>query len=464
MENYFYVTLNENTVEAVRRNAAFFMSPPESHIPVIMDSYRGQPITGANYFNLQLSNDLSGKGHTEYVKMNEALSSNRDWLSTLPRDQRPRGTLYQEESASLGAGYSFVMPAAELNQTIYRDTRTADTRTAPFAHNYVPYQSSSASMGNFDEFVHEQFANAINASLTNCPFRNNIRPHEVEQFKTQLVSEISRNPAFMTVMSNRARDEALNYHYFPFDRHKFIERARDETSPEFRRLNSTINDHVHDMYRNRRASFNPEFNELARPLVRKIEHLYQGNPHSKPAVDNEISGFVKKMTREEKTAKVLADTFAGTFVEKAITLARTGKKVYAGVMLAGALLGSSYVLPVAAVVAGTVIAGAAIASSIEHIAKFCKTADRKMGGGDMTPSRLDDMVKVAGNIMTAQELKGNNTLRTCRDRDDSRSFYACLNQTIRDNPQTLDHAIAQLNNSRQHDRAQTMTRGQAMRR
>ena len=463
MENYFYSKLNENTVEAVRRGAAFFMAPPASRIPTIVDSYSGQPITGANYFNLELSNDLSGKGHTEYVKMNEALSSNRDWFSTLPRENRPRGTLYQEERADSNAGYSFVMPTAELNQNIYRDNRTADDRAA--AHNYVPFQSNNATIGgNFDEFVHEQFANAINASLTGCSFKNNIQPQEMEQFKTQLVNEISRNPAFMAMAANKARDEALNYHYLPFDRDKFIERARDETSPEFTRLNSTINEHVHDMYRNRKESFNPEFNELARPLIVKIEDLYLGNPHSKPAVDGEISGFVKKMTKEEKSAKVLADTFAGTFVEKALKLAQTGKKVFAGVMLAGSLLGSQYALPAAAGIAGAVIAGAVIAGSVEHIVNFCKTTVNKMGGGDITPSRLDDVVKVAGNIMTAQELKGNNTLKTCRDQENARSFYAHLNQMIRDNPQMLDQAVAQLNNSRQQERTQTMARGQAIHR
>jgi len=452
MENYFYSRLNENTVEAVRRDAAFFMSPHDSRIPVIMDSYRDQPITGANYFNLQLSNDLSGKGHTEYVRMNEALSSNRDWLSTLPRENRPRGTLYQEEGAALSAGYSFVMPTAELNQNIYRDNRA-------HAHHYVSFQSSNAVMGNFDEFVHEQFANAVNASLTGCPFRNNIPPHEMEQFKRQLINEISRNPAFMAVMSNRARDEALNYHYVPLDRDKFIEMARDENSPEFRRLNSTINHHVHDMHHNRKMSFNPEFNELSRPLLIKVENIYLSNPHSKPAVDHEISSFVKKMIRQEKPARVLADTYAGTFVDKAIKLARTGRKIFAGVMLVGAVVGCQYAFP-----AGAGIAGAVIAGSIEQIMNFCKTAAHKMGGGDTNHSRLDDMVKVAAHIMTAQELKGNNTLRTCRDRDDHRSFYTHLNQTIRDNPQTLDHAIAQINHSRQHDRTQSVTRGQAMRR
>jgi len=459
MENNFYKELNKNAIEAVKRDVAFFMRTNNSRLPVISNGYTGDPITGVNYFNLNLCNDLSGKKHTEYVKMNEALSSNVEWFSTLPRENRPRGTLYQEESPTSHTRYSFVMPAVELNQNIYRDNRTADDRAAPPQNHYVPYQSNNAAMNNFDEFVHEQFANAINASLTNCPFKNNIQEHESEQYKTKLINEIIKNPSFMAGMANRASEEVMNFHYLPLDRNHFIEKARNENSPEFIWLNSAINHHVNDMYHNRKRSFNPEFDELSRPLVIKIENLYLGNPNSRPAVDNEISSFVKKMIRQERPAKVLADTYAGTFIEKAIKLAKTGKRIFAGVMLVGAVIGSQYAFPAA----GAGIAGAVIAGSIEQIMNFCKTAAHKMGGGDITHSRLDDLVKVAAHIMTSQELKGDRSLRTCHDQNNPRSFYVNLNQTIRDNPRTLDQAIAQVNNSREH-RTQSMTMGQTMRR
>jgi len=313
------------------------MGPNDSRIPHIIDSYSGQPITGANYFNLRLSNALNGKNYTEYVRMSEALASNRDWFSTLPRETRPMATVYREERASQNTGYSFMMPMEELNQSMYRDKRNVESRAAHERH-YVPFQSSNASMGNFNDFVHEQFSNAINASLSNCPFRNNIRPHEMEQFKTQLINEISRNPAFMTNAVNKARDEALEYHYPPFDRNNFIQKARDETSPEFLQLNSAINAHVHDMHHNRKQSFNPEFNELSRPLMVKVNNLYMGNPNPQPTVDGEISDFVKKMIRQDRTAGILADTFSGTIVEKALRLVRTGKRIVAGVQLAGVIL------------------------------------------------------------------------------------------------------------------------------
>jgi len=344
MENYFDRMLNENTIKALRQNAAFFMAPNDSRIPPIVDSYSGQPIMGANYFNLKLANDLSGRNHTEYVRMSEALFSNRDWFSTLPRENRPMGTLYREERATPNAAYSFVMPTAELKRGVYRDTPNVEIRAAPERY-YVPFQSSSASMNNFGEFVHEQFANAINASLTNCPFRNNIKPHEMEQFKSQLVNEISRNPAFMTTVVNRARDEALEFHHIPsFDRNNFIQKARNENSPEFLQLNSAINAHVHDMYQNRKPSFNPEFSELSRPLVINVGNLYMGNQNPKPAVDHEISGFVQKMIRQDRTAAILADAFAGTFVGRAIQLVRVGKKIAAGVMLAGAIINNPQAL------------------------------------------------------------------------------------------------------------------------
>ena len=456
MENFFYKELNHNAIEAVKQGRAFFMNPRDLYIPPINNSYTGTPIVGANYFNLNLVNDMRGTRHTEYVKVNEVLSSNIEWLSTLPREKRPRGTLYQEEGPASHSLYSFVVPAAELNQTVYYDRRNADNRSAALQDHYVPFQSNSAKMGNFDEFVHEQFSNAINASLTGCPFRNNINEHERDQYKIKLINEITRNPSFMAGMANRASEEVMNFHYLPLDRNNFIEKARNENSPEFMRLNSVIIDHVNDMYYNKKNSFNPEFNKLSRPLVIKIEDLYLGNPHSRSAVDREISGFVKKMIRQDEPAKVLADTYAGTFIEKAIKLARTGKRIFAGVMLVGAVIGSQCAFP-----AGAGIAGAVIAGSIEQIMNFCKTAAHKMGG-DASHPRSDDMVKIAAHIMASQEMKGDRSLKTCREQNNPHSFYVNLNRLIHDNPRILDQAVAQINNS--HHRTQSAERGQTMRR
>jgi len=335
MENSFYKELNRKTVEAVKKNAAFFMQPGDSSLPFISDSFSGKPITGANYFNLQLENDLNGTRRTEYVKMNEVLSSKPDWLSTLPREKRPRGTLYQEEGSPLEPRYSFVMPTAALNQDVYNDNR--DRR----GNDYIPFQANNARMGNFNDFIREQFTNAINASFSGCAFRSAVPEREMEQFKTRLINEITRNPEFMAGMANRAYQEVAELHYCPFDKKQFVEKARDETSHEFKQLHSAISDHVEDMYVNKKPSFNREFNELSKPLVITIVNLDIGKLGSlerKTVIGRETAQFIREAIRQDKPAAVLADTFAGTFVEKARKLARIGQKVFTGVMLAAALV------------------------------------------------------------------------------------------------------------------------------
>ena len=522
MDNSFYRELNTNTIQAIKRNEAFFMRPNDSYSPAITDALTGNPITGANYFNLRLVNDLSGKHYTKYVKMHEALSPNNGWASALRGDSSPRGIIYREENALLNPAYSFVMPAAELNQDIFRESR-AKTHTG----NYTPFQSHNTKTGSFDDLVHGQFTNAVNASLSGCPFRSTIGEQEMDQFKTRLVNEIYRNPAYMSDMADKASQEVMNFHYIPFDRNNFIERARDENSNEFVQLNKAINGHVHDMHQNRQKSFNAEFDELSRPLIINIDKLYMGSQNPQPAVDREISEFVKKSMRQDRAATVLADVFAGTFIEKAIKLVRTGKRIFAGIMLAGSLFNSRGTADDG--IAGSIVesqykirenfserdrvvinnrvfqgnelrnilnfdnapfnlAGSGKIGSRDYemayqaeksilnmhpaisrdeyyrdmanrqIINFYASAAHKMNAGSGM-----DFVNIAGRIMASQELKGNNALKSCSDTNNARSFFACLNQTIRDNPQTLDQAIARLNNSRQ-PRAHTATKSHAMQR
>jgi len=335
MENSFYKELNKKTVEAVRRDTAFFMRPGDSSLPFICDSFSGKPITGANYFNLQLDNDLNGTRRTEYVKINEVVSSKPDWLSTLPRENRPKGILYQEEGPSLNPRYAFVIPTAALNQDIYTDNR--DRR----GNDYIPFQTNNTRISGFDDFIREQFTNAVNASLSGCAFGSNIPEKEMDQFKTRLINEITGNPQFMAGMADRAYQESAEFHYCPFDKTQFIEKARDENSHEFSQLHSVIGEHIEDIYINKKQSFNREFNELSKPLVINIVHLHLDKldgSERKTAIGRETMRFIKEKIREDKPAYILADTFAGTFVEKAHKLARIGQKVFTGVMLAAALV------------------------------------------------------------------------------------------------------------------------------
>jgi hypothetical protein len=227
------------------------------------------------------------------------------------------------------------MPTAALNQDIYQDNRNRR------GDDYIPFQTHNARVGSFNDFVREQFTNAINASFSGCTFRSAIPEREMDQFKTRLINEITGNPDFMAGITNRAYQEVAELHYCPFDKKQFIEKARDENSHEFKQLNSAISDHVEDMYTNKKSSFNREFNDLSRPLIINIENLHidsLGSSDRKTVIGRETTQFIKEKIREDRPASILADTFTGTFIEKAHKLARVGQKVFTGLILAAALV------------------------------------------------------------------------------------------------------------------------------
>jgi hypothetical protein len=409
MENDFYTMLNRNTVEALKGDMAFFMNPNPTHMPILNNSFEGIPITGANYFNLMLSNSLNGTNYTEYVRMNEVLASKTDWLSALPPENRPRGIVYQEESQSSYPRYSFMMPTARLNQDMYRDNQENVMQRA----NYVPFQTNNTHMGNFGAFIQEQCANAVNASLTHCTFKSNIPEQNMNQFKSLLVNEIVKNPEYMAGVANKAYQEVMNQHYLPFDRKNFIERARDTHSNEFKQLNDAITDHINDMHTNKKVSFNHEFNELSRPLIIKIENFHHGKPSQgqKDAIGGMVTDFIREKIKQDKPAEVLTDTFIGSFIEKTQKLAQVGKKVFAGVALACSILS-----PV------------------------------------LTQSfQPEDFMNITSSLAMLRSMKGSPDLKTHLDNKDTRSFHICLDKTLRTNPKLLEQAICQYNNTNRHE-------------
>jgi hypothetical protein len=332
MQNSFYDELNNNAVEALNNDKAFFTKQGEIQMPIINNSLTGNPITGANYLNLQLSNDLNDTHHTEYVKMNDVLSSMPEWMSGITNNNRPIGSLYQEESISNEPKYSFVMPTAELDQNIFQDN---PDQAIP-RKNYVPFQSNSSTIDNFSEFVQEQITNAINASFTGTPYMNNIKENDADRFKAMFIDTITKNPQFLSEIANKAYQNVMDYHYVPFDRDSFIEKARDENSNEFDQLNSAITEHVEDMYDNKKPSFNKEFNDLARPLIINIENLHINKldlREKKSIISQETKEFIKEKIKEFKPSKVLTETFVGTAIEKAVQIAKIGKQILAGVAL-----------------------------------------------------------------------------------------------------------------------------------
>jgi hypothetical protein len=411
MENNFFTILNRNTVEALKGDVAFFMNPTPMRMPIISNSFEGIPITGANYFNLMLSNSLNGTNHTEYVRMNEVLSSKIDWLSTLPPENRPRGIICQEEGPN--PRYSFMVPTAQLNQNMYRDNQENIAQRAC----YVPYQTNNATMSNFGAFVQEQCANAFNASFTNSPFKSNIPAQDMTQFKSLLVNEIVKNPEFMAEIANKAYQEVKNQHYIPFDRNNFIEKARDTQSNEFKQLNFAITNHVNDMCQNKKGSFNHDFNELSRPLINKIENIPHGNSpqEQKTTISGMVTDFVKQKIKEDKPARILTDTSIGTIIEITQKLANIGKKIFAGVALA-----------------------CSIASPILS--------------QNFQPQ---DFMNITNSLAMLRGMKGNNDLRTHMDNKDTRSFNTCLDKTLRENPKLMEQVINQYGKTNKQEKNQS---------
>jgi hypothetical protein len=408
MENHFYTMLNRNLVDALKSDTAFFINPNQTYMPIIHNSFEGTPITGANYFNLMLSNSLNGTSHTEYVRMNEVISSKLDWISTLPSENRPRGIICQEEGPSHYPRYSFMMPTAQLNQNIFRDNQD----NAALRTNYVPFQTNNAKMSDFGAFIHEQCTNAINASLTNCAFKSSIPNQDMNQFKSLLVNEIVKNPGFMAEVANKAYQEVKNQHYLPFDRNNFIQRARDETSNEFIQLNTAITNHVNEMRQNQRGSFNHAFNELSRPLMAKIENFYHTPQEQKTGIGGMVTEFVREKIKQDKPAEVLTDTFIGTFIEKTQKLAHIGKKVLAGVALVAS------------------IASPLLSQNFQP----------------------EDFMNITNSLAMLRGPKGTNELKTHLDNKDNRSFHTCLEKTLRDNPQMLEQAISQLSKTNKQEK------------
>lgn len=514
-----YTQFNNTVINAIKQDKAFFMNPDDSVLPIIRDSLSGNPIGGANYFNLICANDLHNTRHTEYIPMNEVLSSKPDWLSALAREKRPMGLLYREDGQLSEPRFSFLMPAAELNQTVHRDS-PVNTITR---EHYIPYQSHSAGIHDFNGFLYEQCTNAVNASYTGHAFRSTIPVQDYRRFKTTLINTINSNPRYMADIADRAHQEVMDFHYLPYNRKSFIDRARNENSNEFKQLGSFLSGHIEEIYSSGKPSYNREFNELSKPLITVIENLRKGNAPVKTAVDIVITDFLQKQIKQEKSAAILADTYAGSYCEKMHKAARIGKIVFTGAALAGALFTSNY--PAAAGIAGALINDISVrykahndvhdrnkvviknhvfrGSELMKILDFDKAPFSLTGNAAITARdyeiahraertilgmhpkinkdeyqqnitrqhKIDfcknissargalsenDIMKVIDTIMTVQEMRGNSSLKSCRT--NPRSFYACLNKTVRDNPQVLREALSQLDshkNRRVHSAART---------
>jgi len=175
----------------------------------------------------------------------------------------------------------------------------------------------------------------------------------------------------------------------PYDKDNFINKAMDPSSREFRLLDQMIANHVYDICKRNKQSFNGEFQELSRDLTEKLKNTDTAKPSRRPSTGTakknenvtananaatetkrpltgtpspragaarkkempsagtsaeiqgerhsfirEVGEFVRKNIVEKRHALILADTFLGTVIDKAKKVFYTRKNIAASFAIA----------------------------------------------------------------------------------------------------------------------------------
>jgi mannose/fructose-specific phosphotransferase system component IIA len=87
----------------------------------------------------------------------------------------------------------------------------------------------------------------------------------------------------------------------PYDKDDFITRAQDPSSREFKMLNETIEKHLNDIIKNKKMSFNGEFQELSRDLTEKRKQTNAANAEKKPSTRTAAGKTTTAKTTAGKT-------------------------------------------------------------------------------------------------------------------------------------------------------------------
>jgi len=250
----------------------------------------------------------------------------------------------------------------------------ANSNAAVTQNGYIPYQTHNEKLKNIDNYLVEQYGNIMNASLTGTPYSGSVTPAQLKTLASGIEAKMANDPAYMSWIVNHARQNVLGSNYMPFNKDDFITRAQDPSSREFKLLDQIIANHVKDICKRNKTSFNGEFQELSKELTEKVKTANtaanavkkpstrasaakkNGNASAgksapaqnkkpsvsapaekkeeKPSFIKQVSEFVKKNIVEKKKALVLVDTFLGTMVDKAKKIIRTGRTVAAAFIIA----------------------------------------------------------------------------------------------------------------------------------
>jgi hypothetical protein len=154
----------------------------------------------------------------------------------------------------INAYYNGINGAAKSNNTVTQN-------------GYIPYQTHNENPKNIDRFLVEEYSNIINASLTGKPYSGSVTPAQLKTLASGIEAKMTNNPAYMSGIVNQAQQNVLGFNYLPYDKDAFIASARDPSSREFKLLDQMIANHVKDICKNNKQSFNGEFQELSKDLT-----------------------------------------------------------------------------------------------------------------------------------------------------------------------------------------------------
>jgi len=180
----------------------------------------------------------------------------------------------------------------------------AKGNTADAQNGYIPYQTHNENPKNIDRFLVEQYANIMNASLTGMTYSGSVTPAQLKTMASGVEAKMAKDPAYMSGIVNQAQQNVLGFNYLPYNKDDFITRARNPSSNEFKLLDQMIANHVKDICRNNKSSFNGEFQELSKDLTEKIKKTNTAQAAEKPSTRTNTTAQAKApSTRAGTTAQ-----------------------------------------------------------------------------------------------------------------------------------------------------------------
>ena len=250
-------------------------------------------------------------------------------------------------------------------------------------NGYIPYQTHEEKPKNIDKFLVEEYGNIMNASLTGTPYSGSVTPAQLKTLSSGIEAKMANDPAYMSGIVNQAHQNVLGFNYMPYDKEDFITRAQDPSSREFKMLNETIEMHLNDIIKNKKMSFNGEFQELSRDLTEKRQKEAAANEEKKP------STRTAKTTATKTTA---AKTTAGNTNAGKTTAGKTT----AGNTAAGKTANTKTTAAKTSA-ANTANAKTAANKTAANKTTAAKTAADKTAGGMTTNAKKDETPSVGAN-------------------------------------------------------------------